>query len=101
MNCGKTHVVEVDQCLACEVQRLRDVLAKLAGDGCDNFTSGPGSCWSEPGRSPDAQYTAEKWCVNCIALAALLPRRAREEKGRAVQLESSRAAVSPPTESRE
>lgn len=54
--------------------QLEEALKQIAGDRCSNFTTGPGSCWSKPNLTFDAQYTADRWCVNCIARAALLPR---------------------------
>jgi hypothetical protein len=44
------------------LQTLRHIM----GDECDNFTSGLGACY-EAGRSPGAEYSAERCCVNCIA----------------------------------
>lgn len=34
------------------------------GEQCESFTSG--RCW-DYGRTPDAPYTADKWCAGCIA----------------------------------
>jgi hypothetical protein len=44
------------------LQTLRHIM----GDECENFTSGLGSCY-EAGRSPGAEYSSDRCCVNCIA----------------------------------
>jgi hypothetical protein len=46
-------------------------LRLIAGSACSNFTTGPGSCWRHDSRTPDAEYSAYRWCDACIALAAL------------------------------
>jgi hypothetical protein len=40
----------------------------LIGTACENFLNS--SCWAN-GRSPDAAYTADKWCAPCIAAYGL------------------------------
>jgi hypothetical protein len=49
---------------------LADALLLIAGDRCENFTSGPGSC-TRTSRTPDAEFSAERWCNACIAHRAL------------------------------
>jgi hypothetical protein len=56
-----------------EKQRMRTALNLLAKPSCERLTTGPGSCWSQPSWTPEARYTADKWCDACIALSALLP----------------------------
>lgn len=56
-----------------EKERMRAALHLIAEESCDRLTSGPGSCWSQPTWSPEAEYGADRWCDGCIALAALLP----------------------------
>lgn len=47
-------------------KRERLILAlTLIGTRCDNLTTG--RCSAEPGRTANAEYTAEKWCDQCIA----------------------------------
>lgn len=41
------------------LQTLRHIM----GDECENFTSGLGSCY-EAGRSPGAEYSSDRCCVN-------------------------------------
>lgn len=48
---------------------LVEALKLIAGDRCENYTSG--SCIGDRGRTKDAPYTAERWCDACIAADAL------------------------------
>ena len=57
-------------------EEIRAALNLIAERSCENFTGGPGSCWRAPGRTPEARYTAERWCDPCIALAAIVPPQA-------------------------
>lgn len=41
--------------------------------GCERLTTGPGACWSQAHWTPDAEYTDDRWCNSCTALAALVP----------------------------
>jgi hypothetical protein len=67
------HVAESFSVGDAEVTRLRVALMLIAGNSCESSTVGPGSCWKDGGRSPAAEYTADKWCDRCIARAALRP----------------------------
>jgi hypothetical protein len=49
---------------------LLDALQSIDTGGCENFTTGYGSCVKD-GRTPDADYTADKVCDSCIAHAAI------------------------------
>lgn len=51
-----------------ELERLRYAL-KLIGTKCSTFTS-PSTCVGS-GRTPDAEYDADRWCDQCIARVAL------------------------------
>jgi hypothetical protein len=48
--------------------RYRKAL-ELIGTDCETFT-GP-TCLDDPARSPDAEYTAYRWCDRCISRTAL------------------------------
>jgi hypothetical protein len=63
---GQRIVAERDS----ELSRLRDALTHIAEDGCESYTTGPGSCINA-GRSRDAEYTADRWCDQCVAYDAL------------------------------
>lgn len=43
----------------------------IARSSCERLTTGPGSCWSQPGLTPEAEFTADQWCRPCVALAAI------------------------------
>lgn len=45
-------------------------LLQIRGDVCENFTDGLGACY-RAGRSPSAQYGADRCCTACIADAIL------------------------------
>lgn len=47
------------------------LIARIAANSCERLTTGPGSCWRHHEWSPDAPYTADRWCAPCIALKAL------------------------------
>lgn len=50
---------------------MRDALERIAGNGCEhNTTPGWGHCYIE-GRTPDAEFGADRCCDACIAHAAL------------------------------
>lgn len=51
-------------------RRMEEALRLIAGDSCENFTTGLGSC-GRFGRAIDAPYAADRWCKACIAHAAL------------------------------
>jgi hypothetical protein len=56
-----------------EKERMRAALKLIAEKSCERLTTGPGSCWSQPAWTPEAQYSDDRWCDGCIALAAILP----------------------------
>jgi hypothetical protein len=45
-------------------------LRTLRQDGCENYTSGIGSCFRNH-RTPDAEFGADRCCTSCVADAAL------------------------------
>jgi len=49
---------------------LVDTLQLIRGQHCESFTSGLGSCFRN-GRTPDAEFGADRCCKACIADAAL------------------------------
>lgn len=49
---------------------LEGALRVIAARGCQNFTTGLGSCFRN-GRTADAEYGADQACEGCIAHAAL------------------------------
>lgn len=57
--------------------RMNAALKLIANDSCDKFTTGPGSCWNHPELTPEAGHTADRWCIPCIALSALVPNQIR------------------------
>lgn len=61
-------VIVRDQALRVPV--LVKALKWIRRDGCENFTSGLGSCFRN-GRTPDAQYGADRCCAPCVADTAL------------------------------
>lgn len=84
-----------------EVERLRSwlqtVMASAGGkfNGCECFT-GAATCRTDPSRSPDAEYGAERWCQSCMAAAALEGRpapRAAAERLRRVPDTDTRAQL--------
>jgi hypothetical protein len=56
------------------LMRYELALQRIAVHGCESYTTGAGSCW-HAGRTPTAQYSAERCCDACIAFAALSPDR--------------------------
>lgn len=46
-----------------------DKLRSLAAEPCENYTQG--SCLTDPGRSANAQYSAERYCPTCLLKDAL------------------------------
>mgnify|MGYP000172586954 CR=1 FL=1 len=55
---------------AMRAQTFVDALLLIAGDACENYTTGPGSC-IRTHRTPDHEYSADRWCMPCIAWRAL------------------------------
>ncbi len=47
----------------------REALELIARGGCENYVGGL-RCW-QAGRLRGAHYTAEAWCLKCIAQRAL------------------------------
>jgi hypothetical protein len=53
---------------------MRAALELIARTGCTNFwPPDKWACITDSARTPDAKYTADKWCDACIAHAALRP----------------------------
>lgn len=48
---------------------LSKALQIIRGKGCKRFISG--NCFRDPQLSRTSRYTANRWCVSCIAAEAL------------------------------
>ena len=51
--------------------KMYEALKLISATSCERLTTGPGSCWSQPGWSKAAEFGADCWCQPCIALAAI------------------------------
>lgn len=61
--------VHTDTTTEARIGRLRAALT-LIGTDCANYWGGT-NCVTNGGRTPDAQYGADRWCDQCIARDAL------------------------------
>lgn len=52
--------------------RAAPALDLIARTSCERLTTGPGACWDQPAWTADAEYFDDRWCLPCIALAALV-----------------------------
>jgi hypothetical protein len=60
------HTRQIERGLA----KMEKALRTLRQDGCENYTSGIGSCFRNH-RTPDAEFGADRCCASCVADAAL------------------------------
>jgi hypothetical protein len=65
---ANTLLQEINTLRTAERDRFRRAL-ELIGTDCETYT-GPATCVEDPGRRPDAEYTADRWCDGCIARTA-------------------------------
>lgn len=61
-------IAMVDDCVRDVVQILTDALLIIGEQGCSNYV---GSSCQRSGRGRRAEFTAERWCDECIARDAL------------------------------